>query len=500
MSARAVLALDQGTTSSRALLFADDARVLAKEQREFEQHFPRPGEVEHDAEEIFTTQRAVAEAALAEAGLTAGEIAAIGITNQRETTVLWDRATGRPLAPAIVWQDRRTAALCAELERAGHGALVTERTGLRLDPYFSGTKLRWLLDAIPGARERAEAGELAFGTIDSWLVWKLTGGRLHATDASNASRTLLYDIHEGRWDPELLELLQIPAPLLPEVRDSSGDYGTVAIGDSPLDGIAIRGVAGDQQAALFGQGCFDSGSAKNTYGTGCFLLMQTGSRAVASKHGLLTTVAWQLDGERSYALEGSVFTGGAVIQWLRDGLGLIESAAEVEALAGSVADSGGVVLVPAFSGLGARHWDPYARGTLLGLTRGSGRAEIARAALESIALQSHDVLRLMERESGLPMSELRVDGGAAANDLLLQIQADLLQVSVGRPANLETTALGAAALAGLAAGFWPSTDALADTLRIERSFSPARASGEIAPILERWTRGVERARRWESEG
>ena len=504
MTATHVLALDQGTTSSRALVFDGGGSLVALAQREFAQSFPRPGWVEHDPLEIWESQRAVAAEALGRAGaggtrLTAGDVAAIGIANQRETVVVWERATGRPVCPAIVWQDRRTADLCERLDREGRGDLFRARTGLLLDPYFSGTKLAWILEHVPGVREDAEAGRLAFGTVDSWLLWHLTGGALHATDVTNASRTLLWDIRRGLWDEDLLEILGIPRALLPEVRSSSEVYGETAAG---LFGgaIPIAGVAGDQQAALFGQACLRPGMAKNTYGTGCFLLMSTGASPIASRHRLLTTPAWRIGGGGTeYALEGSVFTGGAVVQWLRDELRLVRSAAEIEALAASVPDAGGVVLVPAFTGLGAPHWDPHARGALLGITRGTTAGHLARAALEGIAFQVADLLTAMEADAGVPLAELRVDGGAAANNLLLQLQADLMGVPVARPALLETTALGAAFLAGLAVGLFRDLDDLAARWRAERVFTPAMDHGRAGEMRARWARAVERAKGWERE-
>ena len=489
---RFVLALDQGTTSSRALLFDPTGAVAAVAQQEFRQMFPRAGWVEHDAEEILASQIAVARQAVAAAGCSATEVAAVGITNQRETTVVWERSSGKPIHPAIVWQDRRTSGMVAELEAAGHGELFQSRTGLVLDAYFSGTKLAWILDTVPDARARAAAGDLAFGTIDSWLAFRLSGGSLHITDATNASRTLLYDIHRGCWDRELLGLLDIPAALLPEVCDSSAVYGELPeLLDAP---VPLAGIAGDQQAASVGQALFAPGLAKNTYGTGCFLLAHTGAEAVRSANRLLTTVASQMAGRREYALEGSVFMGGAVVQWLRDGLGLIASAPEVEALAASVPDTGGVYLVPAFAGLGAPYWDQDARGTVTGLTRGSGRAHLARAALEAIACQVVDVVRAMERDLGAPLRELRVDGGAAANNLLLQLQADLLEVPVVRPVNLETTAWGAALLAGLAVGVWPDRSAAADLWRAERRFEPRMAASRREALLAGWADAVQRTR------
>jgi len=491
-----VLALDQGTTSSRAIIFDESGSEVAVAQREFRQIFPRPGWVEHDPREIWESQLAVAREALDRAGLSARDLSALGITNQRETTLVWDRATGTPVANAIVWQDRRTADLCDRLKREGREPLFRERTGLVLDPYFSGTKLAWILENVPGARENAEAGRLAFGTVDAWLIWNLTGGALHATDVTNASRTLLWNLRTEDWDGELLEILGIPRGLLPEVRSSSEVYAETL--PELLGGpVPIAGVAGDQQAALFGQACLSPGMVKNTYGTGCFLLMNSGERPVASRHELLTTPAWRIDGRTEYALEGSVFVAGAVVQWLRDGLGLIRSAGEVEALAASVPDSGGVILVPAFTGLGAPHWDAYARGILVGITRGTTAAHIARAALEGIAFQVTDVLAAMAADSGVPVAELRVDGGAAVNDLLMQIQADLAGVPVVRPRVQETTALGAAYLAGLAAGVWKSTDEIAARWQVERTFEPAMERGKAAEKRARWERAVERAKGWE---
>jgi glycerol kinase len=493
-----VLALDQGTTSSRAIVFDESGSAVAMAQREFQQIFPRPGWVEHDPREIWDSQLAVAREALARAGLAARDVAAIGITNQRETTVVWDRATGMPVANAIVWQDRRTAGACDRLKREGREPLFRDKTGLVLDPYFSGTKLAWILDNVPGARDAANAagtGRLAFGTIDSWLIWNLTGG-LHATDVTNASRTLLWDLHTGDWSDELLGLLDIPRGLLPAVRSSSEVYGETLPGLLGVP-IPIAGVAGDQQAALFGQACLAPGMVKNTYGTGCFLLINTGDRPVRSRNELLTTPAWRIGGRTDYALEGSVFMAGAVVQWLRDGLGLIRSAAEVEVLAASVPDSGGVVLVPAFTGLGAPHWDPYARGTLVGITRGTTSAHIARAALEGIAFQVCDVLAAMAADSGVPVAELRVDGGAAANDLLMQLQADLAGVPVVRPRVQETTALGAAYLAGLAVGVWKDTGEIAARWQVDRRFEPQLDPAAAAGRRERWSRAVERAKGWE---
>lgn len=492
-----VLALDQGTTSSRAMLFDDSGRLLSSAQQAFAQHFPQPGWVEHDPDEILRTQIDCARRALAQAGVHARDLAALGVTNQRETTVLWDRDTGRALAPAIVWQDRRTAAACDRLRDGGHAEAVRARTGLELDAYFSATKLAYLLGQVPGARARAEQGELAFGTVDSWLVWHLSGGALHVTDPSNAARTMLYNIHSGYWDETLLRLFDIPAAVLPRIVDSVGVCGHTTADVFGAE-VPIAGIAGDQQAATFGQACFEPGMAKNTYGTGCFLLMNTGTRPVVSANRLLTTVAWRMGGCTTYALEGSVFIGGAVVQWLRDQLGIIEHANEVEALAASVPDTGGVVLVPAFAGLGAPHWDPYARGALIGLTRGTGRGHIARAALEAIALQTADLVSAMNRDGSGSLSELRVDGGAAGNDLLMQMQADFLGVPVVRPAMLETTALGAACMAGLGAGLWPDTGMLARQWREARRFVPSMSDALRESTLSRWHEAVERTKLWEA--
>ncbi len=491
MSKSFIVALDQGTTSSRALVFDRSGTVLAAAHQEFRQIFPHPGWVEHDAAEIWTTQSAVLREVLARAGVGARDVAAIGITNQRETTVLWERATGAPVANAIVWQDRRTAPLCDALRAAGHAATFAAKTGLVLDAYFSGTKLKWLLDHVPGARVRAARGELAFGTVDSWLVWNLTRGKVHVTDASNASRTLLFDIHSGDWDDELLQLLDIPREVLPRVVASSGVCATAL-----MDGVEvpIAGIAGDQQAALFGQACHAPGLAKNTYGTGCFLLLNTGGKAVASANSLLTTVAWRRDAALTYALEGSVFIGGAVVQWLRDGLKIVRSAHEIEALAATVADNGGVYLVPAFTGLGAPHWDAYARGGMFGLTRGTTSGHIARAALEAIAFQTADVLAAMERDAGITLAELRVDGGAAANNLLMQFQADILGVPVVRPKVLETTALGAGYLAGLAVGYWKDAADVGANRQIDRVFHPAMPRARAAELRAGWESAVGRVK------
>ena len=494
-----ILALDQGTTSSRAILFDHSGAVVAVAQREFPQIFPKPGWVEHDPKEIWASQIAVAAEALARSQTGAAGVAAIGITNQRETTVVWDRQTGEPVCNAIVWQDRRTADRCDALKAAGFEMLVRQRTGLVIDAYFSGTKLAWILDNVPGARAKAEAGTLAFGTVDSWLVWQLTGGRVHVTDVSNASRTMLFNIHTLTWDEELLRMLDVPASLLPEVRPSSEVYGRVS-GGLGLDGVPVGGIAGDQQAALFGQMCVKPGMAKNTYGTGCFLLQNTGDRPVESEHRLLTTVAWQVGGRTEYALEGSVFIGGAVVQWLRDGLGLIQHSQDVERLAASVPDNGGVYLVPAFAGLGAPHWDAYARGTIVGLTRGSTAGHLARAALESIAYQVGDLLDAVQRDAGIALGELRVDGGAARNDMLMQFQADLLGVPVVRPTVTETTAIGAAYLAGLAVGFWASPEEIASQWQAERRFEPSMAASDVERLRGRWHDALGRATGWLDAG
>ena len=497
-----ILALDQGTTSSRAIVFDGDGTVISVAQREFRQIFPQPGWVEHDPDEIWRTQLACARRAIRTAGMAPADIAAIGIANQRETVVVWDRHTGQPVHNAIVWQDRRTADQCARLKKNGAEPLIRERTGLMLDPYFSATKIAWILDSIPGLRLHAERGELAFGTIDTWLTWKLSGGKLHVTDPSNASRTMLYDIHRRQWDDELLDLFGIPRSMLPAVHPSAH-----AVGHSVKSllgaAIPIGGMAGDQQAALFGQACHAPGMAKNTYGTGCFMLLNTGNQAISSNRGLLTTCAADSGLTRpglQFALEGSVFIGGAVVQWLRDGLGIIKSSSDVERLAATVQDSGDVYLVPAFAGLGAPHWDPYARGAIVGLTRGSNRAHIARAALESIAFQSADLLTAMQYDAGIRLTELRADGGATSNRTLMQFQADLLGVPVVLSAHSESTAMGAAFLAGLSCGLWSSVDDIAAHWRPGLRFEPAMASSEAASRMARWQDAVHRSREWVPAG
>ena len=490
-----VLALDQGTTSSRAILFDHDGSIRSIAQREFEQIFPQAGWVEHDPEEIWSSQISVAVEALSRGDVRPRDIAAIGITNQRETTVVWDRQTGRPIYNAIVWQDRRTAGLCDQLKSAGHEKLIQERTGLLIDSYFSATKIRWILDQVPDARRMAEAGRLAFGTIDSWLIWKLTSGKLHITDVSNASRTMLFNIHRCEWDEELLRLLEIPRSLLPEVRASSEVYSevTTTLG---LGSIPIAGIAGDQQASLFGQRCTSPGLAKNTYGTGCFLLQNTGRDAVPSKNRLVTTVAWKIGDAVEYALEGSVFIGGAVVQWLRDGLHVIQNSNEVEALANSVSDNGGVYMVPAFVGLGAPHWDQYARGAIFGITRATNSGHLARAALESIAFQVADVLDAMQLDAGTPLPELHVDGGAAVNETLLRFQADILGIPVVRPAVMETTALGAAYMAGIATGFWRDAGEIASMPLEEKRYEPRMSRAETDALRGRWKEALSRSKRW----
>jgi len=489
------MALDQGTTSSRALLFEKSGEVAAVDQYEFTQHFPHPGWVEHDPEEIWESQLRAARGVLTKAGAEASDVAAIGITNQRETALVWERATGRPIHPAIVWQSRQTADICEALRQRGLQDEVKARTGLVIDAYFSGTKVRFILDAVDGAQKRAEAGELCFGTVDSWLLYKLTGGRVHATEYSNASRTLLYNIHERDWDELMLRELNVPRAMLPEVRDSSGVFAET---DADVLGAAlpVAGIAGDQQAALFGQGCFEPGMVKNTYGTGCFLLMNTGTEPSRSETGLLTTLAWGIDGRVEYALEGSVFVAGATIQWLRDGLGLISDAAESEAAARSVNDTGGVYLVPAFTGLGAPYWDERARGALVGLTRGTTREHLIRAGLESIAFSSRDVVDCLVADSGTPLERLRVDGGACQNDFLMQFQADVLGCPVERPRVLEVTALGAAALAGLGVGFWRERSELGSATGESTTFEPSLGQDQRHALFAGWKRAVERSRDW----
>ncbi len=488
-----ILALDQGTTSSRAIIFDRSGAIIAMAQQEFRQHFPKPGWVEHDAQEIWASQANVATQALAKAGLSGDDIAAIGITNQRETTLVWDRATGKPIYHAIVWQDRRTAEACDRLKVSGAEKLIRRKTGLVVDAYFSATKLQWLLNHVPGARKKARAGELAFGTVDSWLVWNLTGGRQHVTDVSNASRTMLFNIRSGKWDDDLLRQFGVPKAMLPEVRSCSEVYGETNLFGGA---IPIAGIAGDQQAALFGQVCTRPGMVKNTYGTGCFLLMHTGTKPIVSRNNLLTTVAWRIGDRTEYALEGSIFIAGAVVQWLRDGLGIIQSSSDVEALAAQVADNGGVYLVPAFAGLGAPHWDAYARGLVAGLTRGTTRAHLARAALEGIAYQVADVLRAMEADAGIRLRELRVDGGACVNDLLMQFQADLLGVPVVRPRVSETTALGAAYLAGLAVGFWKNHSEIASQWKADRRFVSSAKPAQRRAWMRGWNKALARAKAW----
>jgi len=488
-----ILALDQGTTSSRAIVFDHSGSIVSVAQKEFPQIFPRPGWVEHDPRDIWSTQAGVAAEALTKANAQARDVAAIGITNQRETTIVWDRATGEPICNAIVWQDRRTASICDRLKARKLDRLIRRKTGLVIDAYFSATKVQWMLENVKGARARAKAGELAFGTVDTWLVWNLTGGKVHVTDASNASRTMLYDIVKQDWSDELLKIFGVPRSMLPEVRSSSEAYGETTLLGAP---VPIAGIAGDQQAALFGQACTKPGMAKNTYGTGCFMLMNTGTKPITSKRSLVTTIAWRIGDRTEYALEGSIFVAGAVVQWLRDGLQLFRSAPEIESLARSVEGTDGVYLVPAFVGLGAPHWDQYARGTIVGLTRGSTKAHIARAALEGIALQTVDVLKAMEADAGIRLKELRVDGGASSNDLLMQLQADLLNVPVVRPKVAETTALGAAYLAGLAVGFWKSQADIARQWQVDKRFKPAMKAPDRKRITAGWQRALERAKAW----
>ncbi|MEO7924062.1 MAG: glycerol kinase GlpK [Chitinophagaceae bacterium] len=495
MPSHYILALDQGTTSSRSMLFDKQGNIISSAQKEFKQLFPQAGWVEHDANEIWSTQFGTMAEAIAKAHITMKQVAGIGITNQRETTVVWERSTGKPVYNAIVWQDRRTAAYCDELKAAKLSASIQEKTGLIIDAYFSATKLKWILDNVPGARAKAENGDLAFGTIDTWLTWKLTNGEVHVTDVSNASRTMLFNIHTLQWDGELLKLFNIPAAVLPEVKSSSKIYGVTG-NIVPDSRVPIAGIAGDQQAALFGQLCTQPGMVKNTYGTGCFMLMNTGEKAISSKNNLLTTVAWQIDGKTHYALEGSVFIAGAVVQWLRDELKIIRSSAEVEELASKAADTDGVYIVPAFAGLGAPHWNQYARGTIFGLTRGSSDAHIARAALDSIAYQTYDVLKAMEADAGIRIRELRVDGGATVNNQLMQFQSDLLDTRVVRPKVTETTALGAAYLAGLAVGYWKNIEDIQEQWQVDRSFSPAMEEGQRNELVNGWQRAVKASIAW----
>ena len=488
-----ILSLDQGTTSSRAIVFNHSGDIVSVAQKEFTQIFPEPGWVEHDPVEIWTSQVTVATEAIVKAGLSPKDIAALGITNQRETTIVWDKQTGKPVYNAIVWQDRRTANYCDELKKAGNEKLIQEKTGLMIDAYFSATKIKWILDNVGGAREKAQKGELLFGTVDSWLLWNLTGGAVHATDVTNASRTMVYNIHSLQWDEELLALMNIPMAMLPQVRSSSEVYGETA-GQILAAKIPIAGIAGDQQAALFGQMCTQKGMVKNTYGTGCFMLMNIGEEAILSKHNLITTIAWKVNNKVQYALEGSIFIGGAVVQWLRDGLGIIASSNEVENLAQKVSDNGGVYLVPAFAGLGAPHWNGHARGTMVGITRGTTAAHIARAALESIAFQTMEVLHAMENDSGIPIKELRVDGGATIDNLLMQVQADVLNAKVVRPSVTETTAMGAAYLAGLAIGYWSSADEIQKQWKIDRVFEPEKKDNK--QLIAGWHRAVKAAIAW----
>ncbi len=490
-----ILALDQGTTSSRSMLFDHEGNISGLAQKEFQQIFPQPGWVEHDPEEIWSSQYGTIAEAVAKAGITMKQIAGIGITNQRETTVVWERSTGKAIYNAIVWQDRRTASFCDELRNAGHAEIIKNKTGLILDAYFSATKIKWILDNVSGAREKANNDELAFGTIDTWLVWKLTGGKVHATDVSNASRTMLLNIHTGEWDEELLRLFNIPKNILPEVKPSSKVYG-VTDGIIPDSHIPIGGIAGDQQAALFGQMCTQPGMVKNTYGTGCFMLMNTGTKAIASKNNLLTTIAWKIDDKTEYALEGSVFIAGAVVQWLRDGLKIIKQSADVEPLAATVKDAEGVYLVPAFAGLGAPYWNAYARGTIFGMTRGTTDGHIARAALDSIAYQTYDVLKAMEADAGISIKELRVDGGATVNNNLLQFQSDILNCKVVRPKITETTALGAAYLAGLAVGFWKNIDEIQQQWQVEKVFDSTMQDDKRNDGISGWKNAVKASIAW----
>ncbi|AMO58374.1 glycerol kinase [Endozoicomonas montiporae CL-33] len=494
-----VVSLDQGTTSSRAIIFNHDGDIVGSSQREFTQYYPQPGWVEHDPMEIWATQSSVLTEVLAKTGIPSDEVAALGITNQRETTVVWDKNTGRPVYNAIVWQCRRTTDICEQLKKEGLESHIRETTGLVLDAYFSGTKIKWILDNVEGARESAEKGDLLFGTIDTWLTWKLTNGRAHVTDYSNASRTMLFDINKLDWDETILKALDIPRSMLPEVKSSSEVYGQTNIGGKGGTRIPVAGMAGDQQAALFGQMCHEKGMAKNTYGTGCFLLMNTGEEPVKSENGLLTTIAFGIDGKVQYALEGSVFMGGASVQWLRDELGLVRDAADTEYFASKVKDTNGVYVVPAFVGLGAPYWDPYARGSIFGLTRGSNRNHIVRATLEAIAYQSRDLLEAMQQDSGIEMKQLRVDGGAVANNFLMQFQSDILKTEVVRPTVTESTAAGSAYLAGLAVGFWKSTDELKGKVSVDRTYVPAMEEEQRADLYKGWKKAVERSLKWEDQ-
>jgi len=493
---RFILALDQGTTSSRAIVFNHEGEIEAVAQKEFPQIYPRPGWVEHDPMEIWSSQSSTANEALSRANLATDAIAAVGLTNQRETSIVWDKKTGKPVYNAIVWQDRRTADYCGQLKRDGSEDELARKTGLRIDPYFAGTKVRWILENVDGARKRAENGDLLFGTVDSWLLWQLTGRKVHATDITNASRTLFYNIEKDDWDDDLLQLFDVPRAMLPEIRSCSEVYGEVERNLYPA-GAPVAGVAGDQHAALFGQACFSPGMAKNTYGTGCFLLMNMGEKPVRSENNLLTTVAWRQGGRTEYALEGSIFIGGAVVQWIRDELQLVRSAQELDKVAASVEDANGLYIVPAFAGLGAPHWDPYARGAALGITRGTNRAHFCRAALESIAFQSADLIAAMQKDSGLQLKELRVDGGASRSNTLLQFQADLLQSSVVRPKCIETTALGAAYLAGLAVGYWDDRESITKRWETDRSFQPSRDEDAMGPYRKGWAKALERSKNWE---
>ncbi|HOK60705.1 glycerol kinase GlpK [Tenuifilum sp.] len=490
-----IMALDQGTTSSRALIFDQKGNIRSMAQKEFQQIFPKPGWVEHDPNEIWSSQVAVAAEAMSKIGINGQNLHGIGITNQRETTIVWDRSTGEPIYNAIVWQDRRTSSLCDELRAKGFTDTIRQKTGLVIDAYFSGTKVKWILDNVPGAREKANRGELAFGTVDTWLVWKLTRGRTHVTDVSNASRTMLFNINTLTWDKELLDLLQIPESILPRVASSSEVYDHTNTTFFATK-VPIAGMAGDQQAALFGQMCTSQGMVKNTYGTGCFILMNTGKKPFLSKNNLVTTIAWQVNGDTYYALEGSIFIGGAVVQWLRDGLGIIKSSAEVEELARQVPDNGDLYLVPSFTGMGAPHWDQYARGLMIGISRGTTRAHIARAALESIAFQTMDVLDVMAKDTGINLTELRVDGGASANNLLMQFQSDVLGINVVRPKTIETTAMGAAYLAGLATGYWKNIEEIANLWQLDKTFTPGMPAETLQKMKDKWADAVERAKSW----